>query len=100
MGWKTIYGRRYYYKSRRVGGRVESTYYGAGELGSVFAELDAAERWLKAAKREREQAERRESDAEDQTVAEWFDEVQSLADAVMAEAGFHKHRGQWRRKRS
>ena len=41
MGWKTINGRRYYYKSRRVGSRVESTYFGAGESGSLMAEIDA-----------------------------------------------------------
>ncbi len=92
MGWKTINGRRYYYKSKRVGGRVESRYFGAGESGSIIAEMDAIDRLEKAAERE-------ESDAEEQAVAEWFDDVQAVADSAMVEAGFHKHRGQWRRKR-
>jgi hypothetical protein len=32
-------------------------------------------------------------------VAECFDRVQDAADAAMVAAGFHKHKGQWRRKR-
>ena len=99
MGWKTINGHRYYYKSKRVGGRVESTYFGAGESGSLMAELAAMDRLDKAAERQEQQAEREESDAEERAIAEWFDHVQAVADAVMVEAGFHKHRGQWRRKR-
>ena len=99
MGWKTINGRRYYYKSKRVGNRVESRYFGAGESGSLMAELDAIDRLEKAAEREEQQEERDEADAEERAVAEWFDDIQAVADAAMAEAGFHKHRGQWRRKR-
>ena len=36
MGWKTINGRRYYYKSEREGGRVKTTYSGAGESGLLI----------------------------------------------------------------
>jgi hypothetical protein len=99
MGWKTINGRRFYYKSRRVGGRVETTYFGAGEPASLMAQIDEYERLEKTADRQAEQEEREESDAEEKAVADWFDDVQAVADAAMAEAGFHKHRGQWRRKR-
>ena len=41
----------------------------------------------------------RNADEEERALAEWFDDVQAVADAAMAEAGFHKHKGQWRRKR-
>ncbi|MGO8900087.1 MAG: hypothetical protein ACLQU5_17295 [Isosphaeraceae bacterium] len=100
MGWKTINGRRYYYKSRRVGSRVESTYFGpAGEFGALMAYIDGIERLEKAADRWREQEERDDANEEERAFAEWFDDVQAVSDAAMAEAGFHKHRGQWRRKR-
>jgi hypothetical protein len=99
MGWKTINGHRYYYKSRRVGGKVETTYFGAGESGSLMAQIDAYERLERAAERRAEREEREETDAEEKAVADWFDGVQAAADAAMAEAGFHKHRGQWRRRR-
>jgi len=99
MSWKNINGRRYYYKSKRVGSRVESTYFGAGQSGSLMAEIDEFERLERAAQRWAEREEREESDAEERAIAEWFDHVQAVADAAMVEAGFHKHRGQWRRKR-
>ena len=51
MGWKTINGRRYYYKSKRVRGRVESRYFGAGESGSPMAQIDEFERLERAADR-------------------------------------------------
>src|SRR5262249_1558855 len=44
--------------------------------------------------------ERERSDAEERAVADWFDGVQAVADAAMIAAGFHKHRGQWRRRRT
>jgi len=47
MGWKTINGRRYYYKSERVGDRVKTTYFGGGESGlliSLFHLEDSAGR--------------------------------------------------------
>jgi hypothetical protein len=94
MGWKTINGHRYYYRLRWAGGRVETRYCGAGEAGYLFAELDALDRLEKAAERQVQQQERDEADAEERAVAEWFDDVQAVADAAIVAAGFHKHRGQ------
>src|SRR5262245_9698505 len=99
MGWKNINGNRYYYKSRRVGRRVETTYFGAGQSGCLMAQIEEFERLEKAADRWREQNDRDEADEEERAFAQWFDGVQSQADTGLAEAGFHKHKGQWRRKR-
>ena len=98
MGWKTINGRRYYYKSERVGDRVKSTYFGAGEAGTLIAEMVAFEREDREAERE-ELGKSAEFDAEETAVSEWFDGVQAVADVAMVAAVFHKHNGQWRRKR-
>ena len=100
MGWKTINGRRYYYKPERVGGRVKTAYFGAGEAGTLMAQMVAFDRLDRVAEREKLREERQESDAEETAVSEWFDQVQAVADAAMIEAGFHKHKGQWRRKRA
>ncbi len=35
MGWKIINGLRYCCKSERVGARVKTTYFGAGESGTI-----------------------------------------------------------------
>jgi hypothetical protein len=99
MGWKTINGRRYFYKSERTGGRVRSAYFGPGTSGSIMAEWIALERLEKTEQRERERGEREESDAAERTIADWFGDVQAVADAAMVAAGFHKHKGQWRRRR-
>ena len=110
MGWKRINGREYYYRSEREGGRVTTTYLGAGDMGRLSEILDAELRAEREAEREavrvereaeREEARvaREEADAEEWAVAEWFDGVQAVADATMVAAGFHKHKGQWRRKR-
>ena len=99
MAWKTINGRRYYYKSERAGGRVKSTYFGAGESGTLMANMVAFERLERAADREELREQREEFMAEETVVSEWFDGVQAVADAAIIAAGFHKHKGQWRRKR-
>jgi hypothetical protein len=99
MAWKTINGRRYYYKSERAGGRVKSTYFGAGETGYLMAEMAALERLERAADREELREQREEYMAEETAVSEWFDGVQAVADAAMIAAGLHKRKGQWRRKR-
>jgi hypothetical protein len=52
MGWKTIKGRRYYYKSERDGGRVKTTYFGAGESGLLISLLELEDRAEREAERE------------------------------------------------
>jgi hypothetical protein len=99
MGWKTINGRRYYYKTEREGGRVKTRYFGAGQSGLLVSLLDAEDRDERQAERRKRQAEREEFIAEERAVSEWFNSVQAVADAAMGAAGFHKHKGQWRRKR-
>jgi hypothetical protein len=54
-----------------------------------MAEIAAFDREDRAAEREELREERRESEAEETAVSEWFDQVQAVADAVMIEAGFH-----------
>jgi hypothetical protein len=99
MGWKTIKGRRYYYKSEREGGRVKTTYFEAGESGLLISRLESVDRAERQAERDEWRAEREENRAEEKAIANWFDDVQAVADSAMIAAGFHKHKGQWRRKR-
>jgi hypothetical protein len=64
-----------------------------------MAEMVALERLERAADREELREQREEFMAEETVVSEWFDGVQAVADAAMIAAGFHQHKGQWRRKR-
>ena len=101
MAWKTINGRRYYYKSKRVGDRVETLYFGPESgPGALMAYIDGMKRLEKTIEHFDERDERDELDAEEKTVADWFDDVQTAADAAMVDAGYHKHRGQWRKRRT
>jgi hypothetical protein len=99
MGWKRINGRSYYYRSAREGGRVRTEYVGAGEVASLIAQADTIERDRREAERRDWEAERQRAAAEDRELDEWFDGIGSIADAAMIAAGFHKHKGQWRRRR-
>jgi len=96
-------GRRYYYQRKRVGGRIEYTYYGAGRLAPLIAEIDQL-------RKERRQQERWEAQ---QTRNEFADlaatpealtlllaEAQSAAAAALEAAGYHQHKRQWRKKRA
>jgi hypothetical protein len=99
MGWKTINGHRYFYKSQREGCQVKTICFGAGASGAVMAEWIALGRQERAAERVREREEREESDAEESAISDWCDGVQDMVDAALIATGFHKHKGQWRRRR-
>jgi hypothetical protein len=65
-----------------------------------FALLDAEDRAEREDKRAMERAELQEARAEERDIADWFERVQTLADAAMIAAGFQRHhRGEWRRRR-
>jgi hypothetical protein len=99
MGWKRIGNHSYFYRSRRQGGRVVSDYFGRGELGTLSARLAQLDRQERDEQRAEEKAEREAAEREERAIAEWFEAVEDVATAAMLAAGFHKHHGQWRRKR-
>ena len=101
MGWETREGSsgRYYTRSRRINGRVVREYIGCGPVAEAIAALDAEERRLR-----KEQLRRhREEMAAAQAVDEELKELAILSDLLVAvellKAGYHKHKGQWRKRR-
>jgi hypothetical protein len=99
MGWKRINGHDYYYRSVRSGGEVVSEYLGGGEAAGLIARIEAIEREQKEARRYHERAERKRGEDEDRKLSEWFDGIEAVADLAMEAAGYHRHKGQWRRRR-
>src|SRR5262245_45336373 len=96
MGWD----RGYYYRVRKIDGRVAREYIGAGPVATLVAQQDAIERQ----KREDERADWRAKRAEMDALAAPLDVLNDLADllarAALVSAGFHQHkRGEWRRRR-
>jgi hypothetical protein len=96
MGWEKG---RYYTRSRKVNGRVVREYIGGGELGSLVAQMDEIERERRNLERERWRLEKEEMEAFDDSVAKVCQMADVIAKAAMAAAGFHCHRGEWRRRR-
>ena len=99
MGWEERRGRSYYYRSVREGKRVRKKYVGGGSFGQLLAQLDELERL----QREEEEASWREERERLQLSAAFLRELEEAAEilirAQLLVAGFHKHKGEWRRKR-
>lgn len=96
MGWE----RGYYYRVRKVNGRVVREYIGAGKVAGLMARLDALEREhrrLEALEQRQVKEELKALDADLKAVNERTD---LAARAALLAAGFHLHkRGEWRRRR-
>jgi hypothetical protein len=97
MGWE----RGYYYRVRKVSGRVVREYVGGGAIGELCAELDEIERQERGRKRRYQKKERDKIEA----LKKQLDGLEAVADlaarAALLAAGFRKHkRGEWRRRRA
>ncbi len=96
MGWERRQrGGRYFTRSIRINGRVRRLYLGAGpfaeSVAALYAEHDARR---KALAEHRARVLQLESE---------IDELDHICDdlicASLEQAGFHQHRGLWRRRR-
>ena len=99
MAWEQRGGQRYYYKKIRKGDKVVSQYWGNGpEARGVAAMQEVNERrvWRKenAMRKMKEEVEAIDPllDALERT-------LQTLTRSTLLLAGFHEHKGQWRRRR-
>jgi hypothetical protein len=96
MGWE----RGYYYRVRKVQGRVVREYVGTGRVADLVAQLDALERQEREADRAASWAMRAELDALDAPLNELHDLAELVARAALVAAGYRQHkRGEWRRRR-
>jgi len=99
MGWEKRGGRSYYYRKKRVGQRVVSEYIGIGPLAELLAEADALERVERTQQREAERRVREEMQVLDWQADELAELVRALTHGVLLAAGYHVHKGQWRKRR-
>jgi hypothetical protein len=97
MAWKNG---RYFYRSVRRGGRVETLYFGRGEAAEREAERLAEDRRRREAGDRATRARREELEALARAQAGRFARVEVVVRAALEAAGFHRHRrGAWRRRR-
>lgn len=100
MAWeKRKRGGPYYYRSRRMGARVIKEYVGCGAAAEQAAQEDAQTREeqnaaVKALREVQEQL-----DAVTAPLRQMCDDFDVLMKAVLLVAGYHNHRGCWRRRR-
>jgi hypothetical protein len=100
MGWDVRDGRRYYSRSRKVGGRVVREYVGGGAAGQAAAAADALRRAEREASAEAARQRRAEHDAALAPLLRLCEATDLLARAALAAGGYHQHDGgQWRKRR-
>ena len=100
MAWERRGGKLYYYQSERVDGRVRKRYIGAWEVAKMIAHADETIRRTRAERRERARTELEEARSLALAGAELHQAAEILARAEMVAAGYHRHKGEWRMKRS
>ena len=99
MGWEKRGNRKYYYRKKRIGKKVISEYVGSGPAAEKIAKEDE----LIQRKRKEEQQAWVSRQAEIIAVDDALDALEiitrTLINAQLLLAGFHTHKGQWRRRR-
>ena len=99
MGWECRGSSQYYYRKIRRGRRVVSEYVGAGEFAILTALLDEEQRAERQEQQEAERRRREEADQIDHELARFDDTLRLLTTIMLEEAGYHRHKGQWRKQR-
>ncbi len=98
MAWETRNGNgRYYTRSRKVNGRVVREYVGCGRYAKLAAQIDARDREKRAQEAADWQAERDALAADRADMRALSAAVEAAVAADLAELGYHKERGEWRR---
>lgn len=99
MAWETRErGGRYYTQSYRAGGKVRRRYI-ALSIAPLVAELDAERREEREAARRAWKKEREALEAEERALNEQGREVARITTETLQAAGYHRHKGQWRKRR-
>jgi hypothetical protein len=99
MGWELRRGRPYYYRKVRKGGRVRSKYVGSGLVAQICAGDDDDKRRDLAVKRAADRATRQGEAAIERQLGAVESALSSMTHATLFAAGYHKHKGQWRKRR-
>ena len=101
LGRRENAGGRYYTRSRRSpeDGRVLREYVGTGPFAEIVAQEDRTKRELAGAERKGEKAELERLEALIAPVLELSEAAEILVRAHLIAAGYHRHKGEYRRAR-
>jgi hypothetical protein len=90
-------GKSYYYRARRVNGRIVRTYVGAGDVALAAAQADADERARLVALRRAVDERQQQISAAIAPARQANDYLDSLSKAILIDAGYYRHdRGKWK----
>jgi len=79
---------------------VVREYIGTGEVALEVAELDAIEREQRQREKATFKVEKEAQSEIDLRIEEESKHISTLTDAILLVNGYHKHKGQWRKKRN
>jgi hypothetical protein len=100
MAWETRKrGGKYFTQSIRVSGRVVRCYWGHDELATLMARSQALEREQKRQEKEEEALTELRFACTDRALEEAWQDANRAAATFLQSAGYHNHRGQWRKRR-
>jgi len=99
MGWEQRRGRSYYYRKVREGGRVRSEYVGSGIVAQICAGHDEDKRRDRQARQAADHATRQAEAVIDRQLRDAESALVAITRATLLSAGYHMHKGQWRKKR-
>jgi hypothetical protein len=99
VGLERRSGKLYYYRSIRDGEKVRKVYVGAGETARVSHEEDVLRRTGRKARWEREKENLENLKALAAPVLEVSEAAEIFARAHLVAAGYHEHKGEYRRAR-
>lgn len=99
MAWLTRGANRYYYRRKKVAGKVVSEYIGGGYQAELIAQLEAIERHQAERERQDRRRQAAKEQATDEQIAAFMQVVEEYHKALLLVAGYHQHKRQWRKKR-
>lgn len=100
MAWKTRpSGRRYYYRKRKVAGKVVTEYVGSGCHAELAAINDRQVRDRRAAQQAEERSMQERQDAIDEEIDSLVELTRALVGTALLLSGYRQHRRQWRKQR-
>ncbi len=91
---------QYYYRKRREAGRVVSEYLGSGPIGELAAMHQEIDNERRLAQRQAQERERQPVIIAEQALGELHQITALLVKAQMLVAGYHQHKGTWRKRRT
>ena len=101
MAWEKRGRNHYYYQSERdEDGQVRKKYIGTGDIAETVAHTDLVIRLHRETQREKDQAELERLESLVGPGLELDATATVLAWAHLIAAGYHRHKGEWRRERS